>query len=196
MIGAAIGDGRIADHAAKPMVANAITTAAAAALLHRRARSTATSRSPPPQRRRPGHRPRRLFPDARRRCPGAVGSWFLSEAAAQQTTNAQRRGQRQRGPVGVALENGRDASEVVRPDEGAAGEHFVEDAAERPDVGAFVDRLAARLLRTHVGGRAENQAACVSSPAGDRRRLRESASVRAPTAFASPKSSTFTLPSA
>ena len=35
-------------------------------------------------------------------------------------------------------------------------EHLVEHAAERPDVGALVHRLAARLLRAHVRGRAEN----------------------------------------
>src|SRR5205823_5615837 len=31
---------------------------------------------------------------------------------------------------------------------GTPGQHLVEDAAERPDVRAFVDRLPARLLRT------------------------------------------------
>ena len=32
------------------------------------------------------------------------------------------------------------------------------NAPERPDVGALVDRLAARLLRAHVGRRAEDHA--------------------------------------
>ena len=37
-------------------------------------------------------------------------------------------------------------------------EHLVEHAAERPDVGALVDGLAARLLGTHVRRRAEDHA--------------------------------------
>ena len=46
-----------------------------------------------------------------------------------------------------------------------AGEHLVEHAAERPDVGALVDRLAARLLRAHVGRRAEHVPARVDAAA-------------------------------
>ena len=38
----------------------------------------------------------------------------------------------------------------------AAGEHLVEDAAERKDVAAMVDRLAAHLLGRHVAGRADH----------------------------------------
>ena len=30
-------------------------------------------------------------------------------------------------------------------------DHFVEDDAERPDIGACVDQVPARLLGTHVG---------------------------------------------
>ena len=45
------------------------------------------------------------------------------------------------------------------------GQHFVEHAAERPDVGALVDRLAARLLGAHVGRGAKNHAAPASSRA-------------------------------
>ena len=40
----------------------------------------------------------------------------------------------------------------------AARQHFVEHDAEGPDVGAFVHGLAARLLRSHVGGGAEDHA--------------------------------------
>ena len=52
MIGAAIGDGRIADHAAKPIVTKAITTAAAVTFLHTRSRErdvtvAAASAAPP-----------------------------------------------------------------------------------------------------------------------------------------------------
>ncbi len=45
---------------------------------------------------------------------------------------------------------------VVVPGEwAAAGEHLVEHDAERPDVGAPVDRFRSRLLRRHIGDRAE-----------------------------------------
>ena len=76
-------------------------------------------------------------------------------------------------------------------------EHFVQHAAERPDVRALVDRLPARLFGAHVGGRAENHAFA------RRRRRSPSATAstsRVPTrspadALARPKSSTLTTPS-
>ena len=40
----------------------------------------------------------------------------------------------------------------------AARQHLVKDTAERPDVGALVDGLSARLLRAHVGRGAEDHA--------------------------------------
>ena len=50
-----------------------------------------------------------------------------------------------------------NVSDIVSPPKGwAAGKHFIEDAAERPDVRALVDRLAARLLGAHVGRRSED----------------------------------------
>ena len=56
---------------------------------------------------------------------------------------------RQRGPVRLASSGRRRACRTLSsPREGApAGQHLVEHAAERPDVGALVDGLAARLLR-------------------------------------------------
>ena len=48
---------------------------------------------------------------------------------------------------------------IVSPGNDALpGQAFEEDAAEGPDVRPFVDRLALRLLRAHVGGRAEDHA--------------------------------------
>ncbi len=38
------------------------------------------------------------------------------------------------------------------------GEHFVEQTAEGPDIGALIDRLPLCLLRTHVSGSPENDA--------------------------------------
>ena len=79
-----------------------------------------------------------------------------------------------------------------------ARQHLVEHAAERPDVGALVDGLAARLLGAHVRGRAEHHA-----DAGHHRRadviVGDAVASTLPdigsSAFASPKSSTFTVPS-
>ena len=46
---------------------------------------------------------------------------------------------------------------MVSPSNGARpGEHLVQHAAEGPDIGPLVDDLAARLLRAHVGGGAED----------------------------------------
>ena len=58
------------------------------------------------------------------------------------------------------------------PKRGAAGEHLIEHAPKRPDVGSLVDDLSTRLLRTHVGGGAEDHA--LTRPVHcHRRRLRE-----------------------
>ena len=77
-----------------------------------------------------------------------------------------------------------------------AGEHFVEDAPERPDIGSLVHIDTARLLGAHVRRRSENDAGA-RRVRGNRRRLEKSArSVSSDVAFARPKSSTFTIPSA
>ena len=82
---------------------------------------------------------------------------------------------------------------------GVTREHFVEHAAERPDVGAFVDRLAARLFRRHVGGSAEDDAGLCHGRGCDRRdcslRPTRPLALSGASAFARPKSSTFTVPS-
>ena len=51
-----------------------------------------------------------------------------------------------------------------------AGQHFVQHTAKCPDVGALVDRLPSRLLRTHVGRRAED-GPFLRAAHGHRRRL-------------------------
>jgi hypothetical protein len=55
-------------------------------------------------------------------------------------------------------------------------EHLVEHAAECPDVGPFVDHLAARLFRAHVGRSAENRPESRRRRTGDGRRHREARS--------------------
>ena len=79
----------------------------------------------------------------------------------------------------------------------AAGEALEEHAAERPDVGAPVDRLAARLLGAHVGRGAEDHARAgarraVSVGEADEVGLRVEPAPAPP--LASPKSSTLTAP--
>ena len=69
---------------------------------------------------------------------------------------------------GVRVAGASSPARAQHPDDGVgdrvaderadAGEHLVEHAAERPDVGALVHRLAARLLGAHVGRRAEHRA--------------------------------------
>src|SRR5262249_43128113 len=55
--------------------------------------------------------------------------------------------------VGLLLEHSAEhLYGVVAIEEAVAGEHFVGDDAEGPDVGAAVDFFAAGLLGRHVGG--------------------------------------------
>ena len=79
------------------------------------------------------------------------------------------------------------------------GQHLVEHTPECPHVAALVRRPPFGLLRAHVGGRAEQYADLRHRRRGDGGRLRHarhSISRRAArAAFASPKSSTFTVPS-
>ena len=82
---------------------------------------------------------------------------IFDEAPLQHTPNRRGRPHRKRRPVGLALENFRDGigNRVTRKRD-PAGEHFVEHAAERPDITSLINGLTARLLRAHVGGRPEN----------------------------------------
>ena len=87
-------------------------------------------------------------------------------------------------------------SETVSPaNVDAPGQHLVEHAAERPDVGALVDRQSARLLGTHVGGRADDGALRASPAAPPAHASGRATTPSPPTALARPKSSTFTTPS-
>ena len=86
----------------------------------------------------------------------ALGSLLL-ETSPQQPLDGRRRGRRQARPVRLLRDDGRDrVGHVFTAERALAGEHLVEDAAKRPDVGAAIDRLALRLLRRHVCRRAED----------------------------------------
>ena len=85
-----------------------------------------------------------------------------------------RRGRlREGGEVGLAGQHRREhVAHRLAVEEPAAGEHLVEHDAEGPDVGATIRRPAARLLRRHVGGGAEDEAGG-GAGAGEGGRLRE-----------------------
>ena len=72
---------------------------------------------------------------------------ILFQTADQQASDRRRCCGGQRRPVGFALEDLRDrVRHGLARERDATGEHFEEHAPERPDVGALIDRLAARLL--------------------------------------------------
>ena len=85
------------------------------------------------------------------------------------TSFARHRRSRRRTLAGVAagssrqsgsrVENGRDrVGHRLTIERFVTGEHLVEHAAKRPDVGALVDGFSSRLLGTHVGGGSEDDA--------------------------------------
>ena len=172
VIGAAIGDGRIADHAAKPIVTNAITTAAAVALLHTRSRdrdvtvaaASATPRGSP------------AASSISRRATAMSGSRRPGSFSRQRRSRRRMLSGVVAGkcrPVRLTLENRRDVVRNSAAREGhLSGEHFVQDAAERPDVRALVDRLPPRLFGTHVRRRPQ-QHAFVRTTNREGRRLRQ-----------------------
>ena len=80
----------------------------------------------------------------------------------------------QRGPLWLPLQHTRQHLRHVVTTEGPlTGQHLEEHRAEGPDVGALVHRLPARLLRRHVGCRAQDHPdAGHHRGRGDGRRLR------------------------
>ena len=88
--------------------------------------------------------------------PPAPLGIFL-QAPAQHLANVRRRVGGKRAPIGRSFEDGdnRVGNRVAREGR-ATGDHLEEHAAERPDVGALVDRVAAGLLGAHVRGRSDD----------------------------------------
>ena len=84
---------------------------------------------------------------------------ILLQAPPHEAMNVRGERRRQRRPVGLPLQDGRNrVRDRVARERAPARQHLVEDAAERPVVRALVDRLAARLLGAHVRAGAENHA--------------------------------------
>ena len=84
---------------------------------------------------------------------------ILFQASLQQRANGGRCRARKSVPLGLAIEDGHDGvRHRVALERDVPGQRFVQHATECPDVGPFVDGLAPRLLRAHVGGGAEDHA--------------------------------------
>ena len=140
-----------------------------------------------------------------RASPMSRNRFFGSRARQRRISEHDRRRRpgRQRAQVDVLAEH-RDeqVGHVLAVKRPPAGEHLVEHDAERPDVRALVDRAALGLLGRHVGRGAENHAHLRSSRASvivGELASALAAVLEAPAgsiAFARPKSSTFTVPSA
>src|SRR5262245_14516566 len=97
----------------------------------------------------------------------------LLEAPLEELAHARWGARRKRVPVRIALQDlGEDIGGGVAVERAPSGEALVEHASERPDVGALVDRAAARLLGTHVRDGAEDDPGR-RMVRGDRRRLIE-----------------------
>ena len=76
---------------------------------------------------------------------------ILFQTPPQQSADRHRRVGRQDRPVRLAFENRDDGvGDRVAGEWGATREHFVEHAAERPDIRPPVQRLATRLFGAHV----------------------------------------------
>ncbi len=98
------------------------------------------------------------------------GMRVLFQAALQQAHNRVWRRIWQPPPLGLMLEHsGQRVRRRLAVKGRLAGEHFEDDATECPDVGARVDRLAARLLWRHVGRRAEDDSRLSHRGGRDRR---------------------------
>jgi hypothetical protein len=84
---------------------------------------------------------------------------ILLQASSQQLANRGRCSRRQLRHVRICLEQRREHfCEILSLERARARQHFVEHAAERPDVRAPVDGPAARLFRRRVADSTEHQA--------------------------------------
>ena len=93
------------------------------------------------------------------------------EAPLEECPHRARRRRGKRAEVDrLAQHRGHRVGDVFALEQPLSGQHLDADDAERPDVGAPVDRLAARLLGRHVGGGAEDRPD-LGRAVGQRRRV-------------------------
>ena len=117
---------------------------------------------------RSGRRRTRASPMSRRR---SFGSRSRQRSSRRRTRPGCLGGQRR--PLRLAgQDRGEHVAHRLALEELAAGQHLEEHDPEGPDVGPPVDRLAAGLLRRHVGGGAEDEAGR-GAGVGERRGLRQ-----------------------
>ncbi len=96
------------------------------------------------------------------------------EATAQQSTDRRWRRLRQLREVDLGLQHsGQRVAHRVGREQRPTDEHLEEHYAERPDVRPLVDRAAPRLLRSHVGRRAQDHPELRAVRRGQRRRLHQ-----------------------
>jgi hypothetical protein len=89
--------------------------------------------------------------------PPALQIFF--QASGEQMPDPRRCCRRQRAPVRLPFQDRSDRVGSRLAGKCHASRHHLEEhAAEGPDVGAFVDGQTTRLLRAHVGRRADNRA--------------------------------------
>src|SRR6185369_17210629 len=99
--------------------------------------------------------------DLQRRIAGVAKALLrlLLETSAQQCSHRSWRMWWKRVPVGLRAQDPRyDVGNVLTAKRTLSAQHFVQHAAKRPDIGAFVDRLPACLFRRHIRHRAEQHA--------------------------------------
>ena len=109
--------------------------------------------------------------DPRRRHVGEPFAAIPFQAPAKQPPDRFRRLDRQRVPVEVLTQHrGEHVRHVVAGKRAAAGQHLVQNHAERPDISAAIDGLSPCLFRRHVCGRAEHHSE-LRRPGGERRRI-------------------------
>jgi len=96
----------------------------------------------------------------------------LRQAPSQERPHRGWRPHGQGGEVGVGLDDGgEEVGDRFPAEDRPSRQHLQQHHPEGPDVGAFVHRLAPRLLRRHVGGGSEDDTG-QGGPVRERRRLR------------------------
>ena len=122
----------------------------------------------------------------------------LGEAASEQRHHGRREPGWKRFPGGLNVDDVRQRfRHALAFERASAGQHLVEHRAERPHISASISGPSFGLLWRHVRGRTENDAEPVTAGdviVGDIEALVPAVSIDS-IAFASPKSSTFTVPS-